>query len=132
MNIIVFSRWLTLAAYFALLALLMLWQTVLAPSTVLPVSVVLLVLVGPLLFPLRGLLHGRPYTHAWTSFLVLIYFIHGIVEAWSDPAVRILAALEIVFSVLLYTGAVLYARYRGRQLRASAAGGSGSHEQTES
>lgn len=118
MNIIVFSRWLTLVSYFALLILLMLWQTVLAPPQALPISIVLVLLVGPLLFPLRGLLYGRPYTHAWTSFLVLIYFIHGIVEAWSNPGVRLYAGLEILFSVLLYTGALLYARYRGRQLKA--------------
>lgn len=122
MNIVAFSRWLTLTAYFALLILMMLWQTVLAPPQIVPVSVALVLLVGPLLFPLRGLLYGRPYTHAWTSFLVLIYFIHGIVEAWSDPGVRRLASLEILFSVLLYSGALLYARYRGRQLRAQADG----------
>lgn len=131
MNIITFSRWLTLGAYFALLILLMLWQTVLAPPQLLPVSLVLLLLVGPLLFPLRGLLHGRPYTHAWTSFLVLIYFIHGTVEAWSNPDVRLYAGLEILFSVLLYTGALLYARYRGRQLRLET-DGSDTPGQTES
>jgi uncharacterized membrane protein len=122
MNIIVFSRWLTLVSYFALLCLLMLWQTVLAPAQTLPVSLVLVLLVGPLLLPLRGLLHGRPYTHAWTSFLVLIYFIHGVVEVWSNPEVRLYAALEILFSVMLYSGALLYARYRGRQLRTQADG----------
>ena len=131
MTIIGFSRWLTLTAYFALLALLILWQTVLAPPQTLPVSLVLVLLAGPLLFPLRGLLHGRPYTHAWTSFLVLIYFIHGVVEAWSNPPVRLYAGLEILFSVLLYIGAVLFARYRGRQLRAQR-GGSDTREQTGS
>jgi len=131
MNIIVFSRWLTLASYFALLTLLMLWQTVLAPPQLLPISVVLVLLVGPLLFPLRGLLHGRPYTHAWTSFLVLIYFIHGVVEAYSNPAERLYAGLEILFSVLLYSGSLLYARYRGRQLR-TRADESGTRVQKES
>ncbi len=118
MNIIIFSRWLTLAAYFALLSLMMLWQTVLAPPDLAPISIVLLILVGPLLLPLRGLLHGRPYTHAWTSFLVLLYFIHGVVEAYSNPPERLYAGLEIVFSVLLYISVLLYARYRGRQLKA--------------
>ena len=122
MNIITFSRWLTLGAYFALLTLLMLWLTVLAPPQSVPISMALLLLVGPLLFPLRGLLHGRPYTHAWTSFLVLIYFIHGVVEAWSNPEVRLYAGLEILFSVLLYSGALLYARHRGRQLRRQTGG----------
>lgn len=120
MNIIIFSRWLTLLAYFALLSLMMLWQTVLAPSGLVPISIALLIVVGPLLLPLRGLLHGRPYTHAWTSFLVLLYFIHGVVETWSNPPERLYASLEIVFSVLLYLGVLLYARYRGRQLKAQA------------
>ncbi len=120
MNIIIFSRWLTLASYFALLGLMMLWQTVLAPPSQVPISIVLLILVGPLLLPLRGLLHGRPYTHAWTCFLVLLYFIHGVVEAYSNPPERLYAGLEIVLSTLLYIGAVLYARYRGRQLKAIA------------
>ncbi|MDZ7663518.1 DUF2069 domain-containing protein [Thiohalophilus sp.] len=131
MNIIIFSRWLTLGAYFALLILLMLWLTVLAPPQSVPVSVALLLLVGPLLFPLRGLLHGRPYTHAWTSFLVLIYFVHGVVEAYSNPDERLYAALEILFSVLLYSGALLYARHRGRQLRIQS-GGADTRAQKES
>lgn len=131
MNIITFSRWLTLLSYFALLILLMLWLTVLAPPQRVPVSLALLLLVGPLLFPLRGLLDGRPYTHAWTSFLVLIYFIHGVVEAYSNPDERLYAGLEVLFSVLLYTGCLLYARSRSRQLRARAAAPD-THEQRES
>ena len=35
-----------------------------------------------LLLPLRGILHGRPYTHAWTGYLCMLYFSHGTVEAY--------------------------------------------------
>ena len=101
----------TLAGYFALLGLLMLWNTILAPSQHFPVAIVLIVMVVPLLLPLRGLLHGRPYTHAWTAFLALLYFIHGVGEAVTNPQERLLGSLEIIFSLVLFFGATFYARY---------------------
>ena len=111
------ARLVTLAGYFGLLILLTLWFTVLAPSNHLPTSLMLLVIVGPLMFPLRGLLHGNPYTHAWTSMLTLLYFTHGVIEAWSNSAERGYALLEVFFSVLLFVGAVGYARFRARELK---------------
>jgi len=74
--------------YFVLLALLLNWLTWLSPPRGVPVALALVLLTVPLLFPLRGLLHGRPYTHAWTSFLALLYFAFGIdaVAAGHDPA----------------------------------------------
>ncbi len=69
-----------------------------------PISLMLLVFVGPLLLTLRGLLHGRTSTHVWTSMLVLLYFMHGIVEAWASPAERWLAVSEVILSIMLFTG----------------------------
>lgn len=80
-----------------------------------PVAGALIVLVGPLLLPLRGLLHGRPHTHIWTSFLALFYFAVGIFHA-AGPMIRPwLAWLAIGFSLLLFTGVLLYARSRVRE-----------------
>ena len=77
-------------------------------------GLVLIVLVGPLLLPLRGLLHGRPYTHAWTSFMALFYFVAGVFNAAGVMNRPWLAWLEIVFSVLLFFGAVFYTRAKMR------------------
>lgn len=104
-------------AYFGLIVLLLLWLTWLAPPSSVPISVALFLMLVPLLFPLRGILYARPYTFAWASFLSLYYFTHGVVEAYSDPAARWPALLEIVLSVAFYTGSILYARFRGRELR---------------
>lgn len=111
------ARIATLAGYFGLLILLVVWYAWLAPSQRFPVALILLVVVTPLLFPLKGLLQGRPYTHAWTSFLALFYFTFGVGVAYSDPAKRLFGLLEIMFSVMLYVGAVSFARLRGRELR---------------
>lgn len=100
----------TLIGYFGLFALLLLWFCWLEPSNWLPVSLSVGLLVGPLLFPLRGLLHGRVYTCAWTSFLALFYFSMGVFQAAGPMQRPWLAWLEIGFSLLLFGGAVWYVR----------------------
>lgn len=101
---------LTLAGYFGTFILLVAWYTVLAPSLHFPVTLVLLVLVSPLLFPLRGLLHGRSYTFSWSGFLAVLYFMHGVVEAYSADLTRPYGLLEILFTVMWFTGAIMYVR----------------------
>jgi uncharacterized membrane protein len=102
------ARAATLAGYFALLALMLLWPTVFARSGQFPVLPVLLIAVGPLLIPLRGLLAGRPRTHFWAALLALLYFSHGVAEATAGVA---LGWLEIAFSLMLFFGATFYVRF---------------------
>ncbi len=77
-----------LTGYFGLFGLLLLWFSWLEPPRQLPVALGLILLVGPLLPPLRGLLHGRAYTHAWASFLALFYFISSVATSRSDRGTR--------------------------------------------
>lgn len=114
MNIV--YRWLALGGYLSLLALILVWNTVIAPSDRYPVALILIVLLVPMLFPLRGLLYGRRYTHAWTSMLSLAYFVIGVSDAYSDPVDRLYGWLMIVFSLSWFTGAVLSVR-TGRNLK---------------
>lgn len=113
-------RALALGAYFLLLALLINRYTWLAPPTHVPVSVVLLVVVAPLLLPLRGLLHGRAYTHAWTSFLALPYFVLGVDALAAGTGPAWLAGATIAAALALFAGAVGYTRLRGRELQNAA------------
>jgi uncharacterized membrane protein len=107
---------LTLIGYFGLVILLMLWNAWLSPSTHFPRAMVLIVLVGPLMLPLRGLLHGRPYTFSWSSYLALLYLALGVGDL-TRPGERHLAALEIIFSLMMFVGAIFYARYRRVELK---------------
>lgn len=118
MNKTRFAYWIALSGYFGLLVLLVAWLGWISPPRALPTSVALFFMTVPLLFPLRGLLHARPYTFAWASFLSLFYFIHGVVEAYSSEEDRYLALLEIIFSLAFYAGSMFYARFRGRELKA--------------
>jgi uncharacterized membrane protein len=103
-------RWLALQGYFGLLFLLLIWNAILSPPEIMPRSVAIIILVGPLLLPLRGILHGKPYTHAWVSFLALFYFALGVSVAYAVPEERLLGLLEVLFSMLLYGGAIGYVR----------------------
>ena len=73
-------------------------------------ALALLLIVGPLLLPLRGLLHARRYTISWSCFLALLYFTHGVVEAWHTAPTRTLGMAEVVFTSLWFVGAIAYIR----------------------
>ena len=70
-NMPYFGPIITLVGYFGLLALLTAKFTLLSEPSGFPVALSLLILVGPLLLPLRGILHGRPRSHVYASFLAL-------------------------------------------------------------
>lgn len=100
----------TLSGYFGTLAFLMVWIIWLSPSTT-PRSIVLAIALLPMLIPLRGLLHGRLYTHAWTSFLALPYFAFGIDAMVHRTEMKWLGAVLVILSTLWFCGCMFYARY---------------------
>lgn len=112
------SLYITLSGYFALLLLLVVWHGFMYPASKQPWLILVFILI-PLLLPLRGLLKEKPYTYAWTSFVILLYFMHGVVEVWANENERIYAALEVYLSVQVYIGAIYYARLQGRALKKS-------------
>lgn len=100
----------TLGSWFGILLLLPLWYGWLAPPRLVPPAVAILALGIPLFAPLRGLLHGRRYTVAWSLFLALLYFAHGITEAWSSPAARVPALVEVSLSLCWMIAGTCYLR----------------------
>lgn len=114
------ARALALAGHLGLILHLLTWFAWLAPPETFPVAAAIVLLVGPLLLPLRGLLHGRPYTHAWTAMLALAYFLHGLMVALSMPELRLLGAVEAALSLVLYGACIAYSRFRGTELGTAA------------
>ncbi|MGR8999664.1 MAG: DUF2069 domain-containing protein [Gammaproteobacteria bacterium] len=104
-----------LAGFFGLFALLMLWNTVLAPFPRFPVALMLLITVTPLLLNMRGLLERKPKSCAWMAYISMIYFIHGSIEAYANVNGRLYASLEVMLSLMLFFGATLYVRFAGKQ-----------------
>ena len=103
-----------LTGFFGLFALLMLWNTVLAPSSRFPVALMLLISVTPLLLNLRGLLDRNTKSCAWMAYISLAYFIHGSVETYANINGRLYPALEIILSLMLFFGTTLYVRHSGK------------------
>lgn len=107
-------RTMVLLSYFGLLGLLSLWIIWLAPPRTLTLALVLLVVViGPLLVPIKGILQGRSRTHLWLSLLAILYFVIGIFNAAGALGQLWLAWIEIGLSVLLFSGSLGYARSKG-------------------
>jgi len=93
-----------------------LWLLVISPSAGLSTTTTLLFFTLPLLFPLPGLLKGKPYTYAWSNFITLIYFLHSVTTLWVIPSDRIWASLELLFATTMFIGCSYFAKYRGQEL----------------
>ncbi len=109
-------RKIALFGYFSLLLYMPLWLLVLSPSGALSTTTTLILFTLPLLFPLKGLLQGNPYTYAWANFIVLLYFLHSLTTLWVIPNDRLWALLELIFATTMFIGCSYYAKYRGQEL----------------
>jgi uncharacterized membrane protein len=102
------------ASLLALALLLGIWTTVLAPPANAGfIAPVLLLLILPLLIALRGLLHGRRYTAAWTGLLSIFYLTYGIAQIPDPQPVRTLAIACTLLATLLFASTVYYVRLTG-------------------
>lgn len=120
-------RNIALTAYLGLFVLIIVWNIFIAPPEKYPRALILIVLLIPLLFPLRGMLHGRRYTYAWSSMLSLLYFILGVADAYSDPVDRVYGLLMMALGIGWFGGAILYVRL-GRSRQEPGAGSTGAPE----
>ena len=105
-----------LTGYFSLLIFMPVWLLILSPSNSLNTATTLVMFTLPLLFPLKGLLAGNPFTYAWSNFIVLIYFLHSLTTLWVIPEDIVWASLELIFATTMFLGATYYAKYRGQEL----------------
>ena len=70
----------------------------------------------PMLFAIRGLLIGNPYTFAWSNFVIMWCFIHGLTAIWTYNGNKLFIVLELIFLTMAFIGNTYFARYRGREL----------------
>lgn len=111
-----FYRWLTLSSYFGLLVFLFAWLLWLQPAQPEFIAISIAAFIGPLLFPLKGLLYGKPYTYAWSSYLALLYFVIGVWYSGTADT-RPYGIIIALASTGFFTGAIFYARYQALHLR---------------
>jgi uncharacterized membrane protein len=110
------ARLLTLVGFLGLLAWVIIWHVWLSPHPELNPWLLPVIWTVPLLFPLKGIVQGNPYTHAWGNFVLMPYFLHSLTLITADEGERWLAVVELVFTILAFIGTIYYARLRGREL----------------
>jgi uncharacterized membrane protein len=73
-----------------------------------------LVAALPLLLPLRGIFRGQHRGLIWGAFLSIFYLIVGVMEAWSNPAQRMAASVQIALVAGYMITVVLIGRRRSQ------------------
>lgn len=81
-----------------------------------PSSIIWIIQTVPLLVVLPGILRAGVTAHAWLSFIAMLYFAAAVTNLFIPP-LRILDVLELIFSVEIFVGAMLYVRWRSRAVR---------------
>lgn len=102
------SRQLTLGLFYALVAYFAI-NSYMALGISAATPVIWLVQVLPLLIFLPGLLRGKVRSYAWMSFVVLLYFVHGVLLAF-DAQRRWLGVVEVTLCVLMFVCLIVYIR----------------------
>ena len=109
------ARAMALFGYFGLMLWVILWHGIISPAVHVSIPIMLAFWLIWLLIPIRGMIKGNPYTHAWSVYLLLPYFIHSSSfllqtdELW-------LALVELALASTMFIGNMYYAKLRGREL----------------
>ncbi|MFT6988949.1 MAG: putative membrane protein [Paraglaciecola sp.] len=111
-----FFRRLTLSSYLLLIVWLVVWHFFLTIDKNTSTLFTVLFWIVPILLPAKGLIEGKPYTYAWTNFIVMYYLLHGLTAVYAVEGERLFALVEIILCTTLFTGCSFYARMRGREL----------------
>ncbi|PSV28521.1 DUF2069 domain-containing protein [Photobacterium sp. GB-72] len=93
-----------------------LWQTIISPHPHLNNWVMAVVWIIPLLLPLRGMLAAKPYTYAWSNFILMFYFLHALTLLTIDEGERGLAGIELLLVTIAFLSNILFARVRAKEL----------------
>ena len=97
-------------SYLALLVLQPLWHALLPRPMGSGNWLLALAAVIPLLLPLRGLLKGSLRSMTWAGYLVMLYLLIGITEAWSNPPQRIPALIQTILVFVFIAAVLIFSR----------------------
>ena len=97
--------WINLLSYIALIFITLIWELFFTPSgesSWMVIKAVILVL------PLRQLIKKNLYTLEWINFVIILFFIEGIVRAWSEiiPS-QLFAISEVILTLVFFFTSIL-------------------------
>jgi uncharacterized membrane protein len=109
-------RYLALIGHLGLLTWMTIWYLILSDSRDYSNTFVIVIYLLPLVLPLYGIIKAKPYTHAWSCFIVLWYLMHSVTVMYVEPSFIIHAVIELVFVIMMFVGCSMFARLRGKEL----------------
>ena len=109
-------RILALCGNLGLLTWVFAWQFYLSPHPHINHVALAVAWCVPLILALPGIIMGKPYTHAWANFFLMLYFLHAFTILYVDNGERWLAAVELALTSIAFVSNILFARLRGQEL----------------
>ena len=103
------ARRLALGSYYALGLVLLFNSLTMTTGLTITTLVIWLLQVSPLLIFARGLHRSQTRAYAWLSFVVLMYFVHGVLTAFT-PGRLLEGLLEVTCCSLLFVALILFIR----------------------
>ncbi|MCP4597894.1 DUF2069 domain-containing protein [Neptuniibacter sp.] len=107
------GRIVTVGSYLGLLAWFTLWHLFLIPAPTANPWVIWLIHMAPLLAFAHVIIKGSPRGHAWLCFVLLLLFIQAVLAA-SNPNTLVYGIGYTLLVSTLFTGAMMYTRWRAR------------------
>jgi len=101
---------LAIASYLGVLMLQPIWLVLLPAPLGAANPALAAIAVLPLLLPLRGVLRGSLRSLTWAGYLLMVYLVVGVTEAWSNPPQRIPALLQILLVALFVVSVLVFSR----------------------
>jgi len=98
-----------LGSYYGLCLVLLFNSLSMTTGLTITTVVIWLIQLTPLLIFLPGLRRSRVRSYAWLSFVVLMYFTHSVLTAFT-PGRLIIGLLEALFCSLLFVALILFIR----------------------
>lgn len=114
MKLLLLWRALAIGGLLGLIFSIIVWNGWLTPVQYLPRWLELLVLLPPLMYLVRGVLHGRVNISVHAILISLLYATLGIWFVVS-PDERLYGVLLLVFSIALYAGSFMTAKLLGKK-----------------
>ncbi len=112
-------RYLALVSHVLLLLWMCVWYFLLNKEHEYSFVFIFLLYLLPLILPLKGIILAKPYTHAWSCFVILWYLLHSITVIYAEPSQVIYASIELVLASCMFVGCSMFARLRGQELGSS-------------
>jgi len=108
-----FKRWqrICFLSYFVLLITIVVWYFIISPPQYILSIILSVTYVAILLAPMIFLIKKNPRVYAWSSYIMLIYFSHAIIETWANDLHRYYAITELVSSSVYFISATICAGY---------------------